>query len=111
MLLQEGGENEEAPDAVDDGGNTGEQFNRRPNGSPQGLRTELGQKDRHAEADRHGDDHGDEGGDDGAVDGGERAIMAGGRIPDIGDKKAEPKGTEGRYRAVDQRRDDAAEDQ
>ena len=56
VLLQERREYEQAPDAVDDAGNAGEQLDRDPDRPAQLHRTQLGQEHRDHEPDRNRDD-------------------------------------------------------
>jgi hypothetical protein len=70
---QERAQHEEAPHAVDDRGNAGEQLDRHADRAAQPLRTELGEEDRNAEADGNGNQHRDERGDERAVHRPERA--------------------------------------
>ncbi len=75
------------------------------------MRAKLGQEDRNAEPDRDSNHHRDDGGDDRAVDRRQRTILAGRRVPDVGDEKAEAESLKGGDRTVDQRCNDAAEEQ
>ena len=92
--LQERREDEQAPDAVDDAGNAGEQFDGDADRPAQPLRAQLGEKERDHQADRNRDQHGNERGDDGAVDRRQRAEIVGDRIPALADQKAEAEGAE-----------------
>ena len=67
-------------------------------------------RNRRCEAHRHGDQHGDDGGDDGAVDRRGAAELVGNRVPYFGDQELEAEGLKCRQRAVDQRDNDAGED-
>ena len=109
---QERPQHEEAPHAVDDRRNAGEQLDGDGDRPAQPLRAELGQEDRNAEADRNRDQHGDERRDQGAVDGTERAehrLRLRGRRPALRPEELEAEGLHRRPRADDQREDDAAE--
>ncbi len=110
IFLQERRENEQAPDAVDDAGNAGEQFDSNTDRTPQPHRAKLGEKQRDQQADRHRDQHGDDRSDDGAVDRRDGAEFLGHRIPALYIQKAEPERVQSRPRAVHQGNDDAAED-
>ena len=109
-LLQERREHEQAPDAVDDAGNAGEQFDGDADRAAQPQRAQFGQKQRDEQADRHRDQHGDERRHDGAVDRREGAEFFGDRVPTLGHQKTEAEGAQRRQGAVDQRNNDAAED-
>ena len=61
-------DDEEAPHAVDDRGNRGEQLDRGADRTAQPDRREFGEVERDAEGHRHGEDQRQDGGDDGAVD-------------------------------------------
>ncbi len=111
MLLQERREDEQAPEAVDDRRNAGEKLDRRSDRPAQRMRAKLGEEDCNAEADRYRDDHGDDGCNHRAVDRRQRAILAGGGVPDVGEEEAEAERFKRGNRAVDQRRDDTAEEQ
>ena len=69
----------------------------------QTLGTNLGEKDRDAEADGNADQHGDEGGEQRAVDGRQRAEFLGDRIPAFRGEETETEGAPGRQGAVQQR--------
>src|SRR6185437_183101 len=58
-FLHEGGEHEEAPDAVDDAGDRREQLDHRAQRPLEPDRTEFGDEDGDAEGDRDADQHGD----------------------------------------------------
>ena len=85
----------------------------RPIGRRSQMRTDLGQKDRDAEADRNGDHHRDHGGDQRAVDRAERAQhrRIGRRRPARGEQEGESVFPHRRPGADDQRKNDAAEDE
>ena len=110
MLLKKRREHEQAPDAVDDAGNTGEQLDGDADRAAQPHRAQLGQKHRDEQADRHRDQHGDERGDDRAVDRRDRAEFLGDRIPDFFVEEADAERAQGRQRSPNQRDDDTAED-
>src|SRR5262249_24316772 len=107
-LLQEGGEDEETPNAVDEAGNAGQELDRNADRPAQKLRAQLGQKHGDEKTDRNRDQHGDEGGDKGAVDRGERAEALGDRIPPFLDEEIEAERLQRRHGADDQGEDDAA---
>src|SRR5581483_2197698 len=111
VFLQERRQHEQAPDAVDDAGDAGEQLDRGADRALQPARAQLGDEDGDAHADRDADEHGDQGGDHGAVDRRQRAEFLGDRVPSLGDEEAEAESLEGGQRTVDQRNDDAAEQQ
>ena len=110
---QERPEHEEAPHAVDDRGDAGEQFDRKPDRAAQPERTNLGQEHRDAEADRNRDHHRDHGGDQRAVDRAERAEhrRIGRRRPARGEQEGKAVFPDRRPGADDQRNDDAAENE
>ena len=110
MLLQKRREHEQAPDAVDDAGNAGEQFDSYADRAAQPHRAQLGQEQRDEQADRHRDQHCDQRGDDGAVNRSNRPEFLGDRIPDFFVKEADAKRAQGRQGPPDQRDDDTAED-
>ena len=110
---QERPQHEEAPHAVDDRGNAGEQFDRKPDRTAQPDRADLGEENRNAEADGNGDHHRDHGGDQRAVDRAERAQhrRIGRRRPALRPQEGGAVFTDGGPGADDQRKDDAAEDE
>ena len=89
VLLQERREHEQAPDAVDDARNAGEQLDRDADRPAQPHRAQFGQEDRDQQADRHRDQHRDQRGDERAVDRRQRAELLGHRIPALADQEAE----------------------
>ncbi len=101
-LLEEGREDEEAPDAVNDRRDAGEQLNRRADRPARPVRAELGEEDGDADADRDADEHGDERGDHRAVDRGNGAELLGDRVPALRRDKAEAEGVQRRERNEDQ---------
>ncbi len=109
MTLEERREHEQAPDAVDDAGDSGQKLDGDADRPLQRPRTDLGQKDGNADADGHGDQHGQGRGHQRAIDGGGGPELVGYRIPDIGDEEAEPEGAERRPRPDSQRDHDADE--
>ena len=109
-LLQERREYEQAPDAVDDAGNAGQQLNGDPNGPPQPHWAQLGQKHSDQQPDRDRDQHRNKRRDEGAVDRRERAEFLHNRVPALLDKEVEAESAERRQRAVDEGNNDAAED-
>ena len=113
VVGHERAEHEEAPHAVDDRGNAGEQLDGNADRAAQPLRAELGQEDRDAEADRHRNQHRDHRGDQRAVDRTERAEhrRIGRRRPARREQEGKAVFPDRRPRARDQRQDDAAEDQ
>ncbi len=98
------------PDAVDDAGNAGEQFDGDPDRAAQRPGTDLGQEDRDADAGGHGQQHGEEGRHQRAVDRGQRAESLGHRIPGFGPDEGKAERLDRRHRADDQRRHHAGED-
>ena len=107
--LQERRKHEQAPDAVDDAGNAGEQFDSDADRPAQPQRTNFGQEHGDEEAKRHRNDHGDQRCHDRAVDRRQRAKILRDRVPALGDKKSETKFFQRRRGADDQRNDDGAE--
>ena len=92
MRCRNGREHEQAPDAVDDAGNAGQQLDRDADRPAQPHRAQLGEEERDHEPDRHRDQHGDERGDERAVDRREGAELLGHRIPAfLGAEKPKPK--------------------
>jgi len=82
-------QHEQAPHAVDDRGDAGQQFDGGTDRATQPARRDFGEEEGDAEADRHGDDHRDERGDQGAVDRGEGAELVFDRIPVGGEEEAQ----------------------
>ena len=109
--LQEGREDEEAPDAVDDRRDPGQKLDRDADRAAQPMRAKFSQENRDANPDRHGEDHGDRGCRQRAVNGRESAEFLGDRIPGLRRKKSESESPEGGERAYRQSGDDAAKDQ
>ena len=110
---QERAQHEEAPHAVDDRGDAGEQFDGQADRTAQPERTDLGQEHRDAETDGNGDHHRDHGGDQRAVDRTERAEhrRIGRRRPALRPQEGEAVFPHRGPGADDQREDDAAEDE
>ena len=109
--LQKRRKHEQAPDAIDDAGNAGQQFDGNANRPPQPLRAQFGEKEGDHQANRYGDQHGDERGNQRAVYRGQRTILVRHRVPALADKKAEAECPECGQRTADQRDDDAAQQQ
>ena len=110
VLLQKWREDEQAPDAVDDTGNAGEQLDGYADRATQPHRAKLSQEQRDEQADGHRDQHRNKRGNDGAVYRRDRSEFLGDRIPNFFVKEAEAKRAQSRQRTPDQRNDDAAED-
>ena len=81
LVAHDGHEDEDGPEAVDDGGDGGEQLGEEGDGRAQGLGAELRDEDGDAEGQRHGDEEREERGGEGAEDEGQRAEVAVDRIP------------------------------
>ena len=111
VQLQKRREHKQAPDAVDDARNAGEQLDRGGDRPLERARAQLGNEDRDADGDRNADNHGNDRRDDGAVDRRERAELLGHRVPFFGGEKAEAERLERQPGAVDQGNDDAAQQQ
>ena len=109
VLLHERREHEQAPDAVDDAGDAGQQLDGDADRPAQHHRAELGQEERDHQADRHGDQHGDGRGDQRAVDRRQRAEALGDRVPRFVEQEGEAEGAERRRGADDQGDDDTAQ--
>ena len=75
VLGHERHEDEQAPHAVDDRRDAGQQFDRRGDRPAQPARRDFGQEQRDAETDRHRDEHRDQRGDQRAVDRHQRAEL------------------------------------
>ena len=113
VIGQKRAEHEEAPHAVDDRGNAGEQFDRHADRAPQPLRAEFGEEDRDAKADRNRDHHRDHRGHQRAVERAERAEhrRIGRRRPPRRQQEGKSECPHRRPGARDQRQNDAAENQ
>ena len=109
-LLQERRENEQAPDAIDDARNAGQQLDGDADGAPQQWRTKLRQEKRDQQSDRDRDQHGDERRDDRTVDRRQRAEPLGDRVPALLEQEAQAKGFPSRHRADHQGNNDRAEE-
>ncbi len=107
--LKEGGEHEQAPDAVDDARDAGEQLNGDADRPAQALGADLGQEDGNAEADGNADQHGDEGSQERAVDRRQGAEFLGDRVPALRSKEVEAEGAPSGKRAMHERQHDARE--
>src|SRR5207244_1571717 len=107
MQLKPGGEDEQAPDAVDDGGNAGQKLDGDADRTAQQPRAEFGEEDGDADADGYRDQHGDQAGDQGAVDRAQGAEALAGRTPGFGDDEVEAEGLEGGHGAGQEREDHA----
>ncbi len=81
MLAEHRCQHEQAPHAVDDRRNAGEQFDGGADGVAQPARCQFGEEHRDAEAHRHCDQQRDDGADHGAVDRHQRAEAACADIP------------------------------
>src|SRR5258705_287277 len=106
-------ERAEAPHAVDDRGNAGEQFDREANGAAQPDRADFGEEYRDPEANRNGYHHRDHGGDQRAVDRPERTQhrRIGRRRPALRPQEGRAIFTDRGPGTDDQRDNDAAEDE
>ena len=89
VVAQQRRQHEQAPHAVDDGRNAGQQFDRRAQRLADPGGGHFGEEQGDAEAHRHRDDHGDGRGDQGAVDGHQRAVLLAHRVPLRGHQEAE----------------------
>jgi len=110
MRLEERGEHEQAPDAVDDARNAGEQLNGDADRPPQVFRTDFSEEDGDAEADGNADQHGDEGGHDCAVDRRQGPEFLGDRVPALRGEEIEAESAPGGQRANHKRDHHACED-
>ena len=99
-----------APDAVDDRGNSGEKLDCHANGPAQRQPAELGEEDRDPKADRNRDQHGDHRRHQGTVDRRRRAEFLLGRTPGVGEQKADAEFAESRPRADEQRDHDSEQE-
>ena len=102
IALHHGAEIIDAPDAVDDRGNSREELDRDADRPTQRRPAELRQEHRDAKADRNRDQHGDQRGDEGAVNRRRRAEFLFGRTPGVGEQKADAEFPERRPRANEQ---------
>src|SRR5262249_41596356 len=109
-LLQERREHEQAPDAIDDARNAGQELDRDADRPAQELRAQFGQKYRDQQPDRNRDQHGNERSDEGAVDRRERTELFGHGIPALLDQEIEAERLQRRPRSDDQRENHAAEE-
>jgi hypothetical protein len=109
VRLKPGCKHEQAPDAIDDAGDAGQQLNGGADGALQALRTNLGEKDCDAEADGNPDKHGDSRGDDRPVDRRQGTELLSDRVPFFCDQEVEAEGAPGWQRAMHQSGDDAGE--
>ncbi len=110
VRLQEGSEDEQAPDAVDNAGNACQQLDGDADRAAQYWRAEFSQKDRSPEPYGNRDEHRDEGCDQSANDRRAGAEILGNGVPSFGDEEAEAEGLKGERRAHDERRKDRTED-
>ena len=110
-LLEERGEHEQAPDAVDDARDAGEQLDGDADRAAQPLRAKLGQEHRDHQTDRHRDQHRDQRGDERAVDRSERAEVLGDRIPALADQEPRAEFAERGPRADNERYNYATQQQ
>src|SRR4029077_15486703 len=107
--LQERRKNEQAPDAVDDTGNAAQQLDRDPDRAAQPHRTQFGEKQRDEEAERNRNEHGNERGHNRSVNRRGRAEILGDGVPALGNQEAKAELPQRRRCTVQQRSDDAAE--
>ena len=84
VLLQKRRQHEQAPDAVDDARDRGQQLDHRAERPLQPDRAQFGDEQRDAERDRDADQHRDRRGDQRAVDRRQRAELLGDRVPGLG---------------------------
>src|SRR5262252_281979 len=108
-FLQERREYEQAPDAIDDAGNTRQELDGDPYRPTQPQGAQLGEEHGDQQPDRDRDQHRDERGDEGAVDRRQRAEFLRHRVPALLDEKIQPEGAQRRHRAIDERNNDPAE--
>ena len=111
VRLQDGGQHEQAPDAVDDAGDGSQQLDRDPDRALEPHRGELGEEDGDAEAHRDRQQQRQEGGDERAVHRRERTVLVGDRVPDLAGEEAELEVRQRRPGAGQQRERDAAQQQ
>src|SRR5205085_261556 len=95
-LLQKWGEYEQAPDAVDNARNAGEQLDRDADRTAQPHRAKLGEKDRNQNSDGHREQHRNARSDQGAVNRSQRSKSFRYRIPALLNQEVEAKCTERR---------------
>ncbi len=107
--LQDGRQDEQAPDAVDNARHRGQQFNRHADRPAQPARTGLRQEHRNAEAQRDRNQQRDQGSRDRAVNGSPCTKNFGDRVPVLAGHERPLEGRQGRPAAVHQRKDDAGE--
>ena len=111
---QHGAQHEEAPHAVDDGGNARQQLHRHAHGAAQPLGAKLGEEDGDAKPHGHGDEQRDERTHQGSIDGAKAAENGvGPRIgrPALGGQKVDAVSGDRGPGADDERDDDAAQHQ
>jgi hypothetical protein len=100
---------EQAPDAVDDAGNSRQQLDGYADRTAQPLRAQLAQEQRDQHAHRHGDQHGDQRRDKRAVDRRQCPETLRHRVPVLIDQKRRTEGPQGRQTAERQGNDDTPE--
>src|SRR6266481_2387501 len=91
VLAHQGNDHEDAEETVNHAGNGGEKINKKFEGVGNSRGSELGQKNRGADAERDGDEQRDGGGDDRAIDEWEGAELIEDGIPDGGAEEIECK--------------------
>ncbi len=111
MELEPGREHEKTPDAVNDGGDAGQQLDGDADRAAERARAQFGEKNRHPDADRHGHEHGQERGHHGAVNRRQAAEHVGCRVPGVGDQKRKAERLDGGHGTDHQREDDPGKDQ
>ncbi len=95
MRLKPRRKHEQSPNAVDDAGDPGEQFDSYADAPPQPVGTNLGQKERNAETDGNTDQHGNERRDHRAVNRWKRSELLGDGIPPLREDELPAKGLPG----------------
>ncbi len=103
MDLEERRQHEQAPDAVDDRRNAGQEFDCDTDGTAQVLRAKFGEENRDPKSNRNRDQHGNDRSDDSAVNRRERPETLLHRVPFFGPDEADAEVIERGQRTFDQR--------
>ena len=109
ILLQERREHEQAPDAVDDAGDAGEQLDSNADRAAEPHRAQFGEEQRDKQTDRHRDQHCDRRRDQRAVNRRDGTEFFCDRVPGVDEQEIQAEGPQRQPRPIDQGNDDATQ--